>query len=311
MIMKTAMMVNKFSRSMHKVGFKLKKHSPEILMAVGITGSVVSTVLACKATLKVDAVVNKTKKSVDKIHTAVENGKTDAGELYNVEDSKKDLTIVYAQTGLELAKLYAPAVIVGVASVACILASNNILNKRNAAIAAAYATVDKSFKEYRERVVDRFGKDLDRELKYNIKAKDVEEIVKNEDGTETVVKKTINVGEPSEYSRFFDETCSGWTKDAEYNLMFIRQQQNYANELLQRRGYVYLNEVYEMLGMQKSKPGHVIGWMYDELNPVGDNYIDFGIYDVYDEAKRRFVNGHERSILLDFNVDGNIWEMMK
>lgn len=312
--MKGTEIMSKMSRSFSKVGFHLKKHSPEILVVAGVAGTVVSAVMACKATLKVNDITSETKENIEKIHTALETGETEAGQPYNEEDSKKDLTIVYAQTGVKLAKLYAPAVILGAISIASILTSNNILRKRNVALAAAYATIDNGFKEYRSRVVERFGKELDRELKYNIKAKEIERVVVNEDGTETVVKETVETAEVkdvSDYARFFDEYCTGWTKDPEYNLMFIRQQQNYANELLKNKGYVYLNEVYEMLGIRKTKAGHVVGWIYDKNHPNGDNYIDFGIYDVTDDAKRRFVNGHERSILLDFNVDGNIWELMK
>ena len=193
------------------------------------------------------------------------------------------------------------------------LASNNILRKRNIALAAAYATVDTSFKEYRNRVIDRFGKELDRELKYNIKSKEIEETVVDDKGKEKTVKKTIEVADPntySDYARFFDDGCIGWDKDAEYNLMFLKQQQNYANEMLKSKGHLFLNEVYDMLGIPRTKAGQVVGWIYDEKNPVGDNFVDFGLYDMHREAVRDFVNGYERTILLDFNVDGNIWELM-
>lgn len=306
--MKKLNVVNNVTRAFHKVGFQFKKHSPEILVITGVVGGVASAVMACKATTKVSAILDESKKTIDTIHETVNN--PEFKDRYTVEDSKKDLTIVYAQTGLKLVKLYGPAVALGVASITSILAGHSILNKRNAALAAAYATVDNSFKEYRNRVVERFGKDLDRELKYNIKAKEVEETVVDENGKETVVKKTVAVGQESDYARFFDEACAGWTKDAELNLAFLRQQQNYANELLRSRGHLFLNEVYDMLGIPRTKAGQIVGWIYDEKNPVGDNFVDFGIYDLYDERKRAFVNGYERSILLDFNVDGNIWELM-
>lgn len=305
--------MNKISRTANKVGFKLKKHSPEILLVTGVVGTVASAVLACKATLKVHEITDEAKENIADIHEATETGVTKAGKTYTEEDSKKDLTIVYAQTGLKFAKLYGPAVVIGAASIGCILASNNIIRKRNIALAAAYATVDNGFKEYRGRVVERFGKELDRELKYNIKAQEIEETVMNEDGTETVVKKTVDAADPnynSDYARFFDEYCTGWTKDAEYNLTFLKNTQAWFNTILQSKGYVYLNEVYKALGIPETKAGQVVGWVFDKEHPVGDNYIDFGIYDLYNDQKRMFVNGHERSILLDFNVDGNIWELM-
>ena len=299
------------TRTLHKIGFQLKKHSPEILITVGVAGTVASAVMACKASTKLSKVLDESKEQINQIHGYVEeNG---FSEKYTEEDSKKDVAIVYAHTGLELVKLYGPSVALGAASIACILTSSHILRKRNIALAAAYATEHLGFKEYRERVIERFGKELDRELKYNIKAREIEEVVVNEDGTEQTVKKTVNSADPnniSDYARFFDEYCEGWTKDPEYNLMFLKLQQSQANKILQTRGYLYLNEVYEMLGMDKTKAGHVVGWIYDEKNPVGDNFVDFGIYDLYDEKKRAFVNGWERSILLDFNVDGNVWELM-
>jgi hypothetical protein len=305
--------MNQVSRTFNKVGFQLKQHSPEILVVAGVVGTVASAVMACKATLKVNDVLEEPKQTIEKIHIAVENGETEAGLPYNVEDSKKDLAIVYVQTGVKLAKLYAPAIAVGALSIAGILKSNNILKKRNVALAAAYTAVDKSFKEYRSRVVERFGEELDKELKYNIKAKEVEEIVVDEYGNEKVEKTTVMVANPgkSEFAVCFDETCEGWTRDAEANKRFLIAQQNYLNQKLQTRGYVLLNEVYEALGFQKTKAGHVVGWVYDEEHPNGDNFIDFFMFDLYDENKRAFANGYEKSIWLDFNVDGNVYDLIR
>lgn len=302
--------VNNVTRKLYKVKFKMKKHSPELLVGAGVVGVVASTVLACKATLKVNQVLEESRTNIDKIHTAKETGVTEAGLEYSEDDAKKDLTVIYIQSGLKLAKLYAPAVAIGAASIGAIVGGHTILRKRNIALAAAYATIDKNFKDYRGRVVERFGEALDKELRYNIKSKEVEEIVVNEDGTESVVKKTVpiadEINEYSDYARFFDEACAGWTKDPEYNLIFLKQQQNYANDLLKRQGYLFLNDVYKMLGIDVTKAGQVVGWIYDEKNPIGDNYVDFGIYNINNERNRAFVNGRERNILLDFNVDGNI-----
>ena len=307
--MNTVAIKNVLNRKFYRAGLKLKKHSPEILLVAGVVGTVASAVMACKATLKVNEVLDETKENIDRIHTSVERGFTPAGEEYVAEDSKKDLALVYVQTGLKFAKLYGPAIVLGAASVGCILSSHNIIHKRNVGLAAAYATIDQGFKEYRERVVERFGEELDRELKYNIRAREIEETVINEDGTESTVPKTIQTAEinqHSQYARFFDETCVNWERNAERNLFFLLQQQNYANEKLQAQTYLFLNDVYEMLGFQKTAAGQVVGWVYDEKHPIGANFIDFGIHDLYDEQKRAFVNGYEKSILLDFNVDGDI-----
>jgi hypothetical protein len=229
---------------------------------------------------------------------------------YTEEDCTRDIAVTYAQTGLKLAKLYAPAIALGAVSVTSILVGHNILRKRNLALAAAYTAVDTGFKQYRGRVVERFGEKLDKELLYNIKAKEVEETVVDENGKEKTVPKTVEVADPtaamSPYTVCFDETCTGLQRDAEANKFFLFRQQDYANEKLKAEGRLFLNDVYKMIGAKQTRAGQVIGWVYDENNPIGDNYVDFGIFDIHSEASRNFVNGHEKSIWLDFNVDGNI-----
>lgn len=312
--MKKAEIMNTLTRKFYRVGFKFKKHSPEILVGAGVVGVVASAVMACKATTKLDDVLAETKDTVDKIHDVTEHPeKIPEGKEYTVEDSKKDLTIVYTQAGVKLVKLYGPAVVLGTVSIAAIIGGHHILRKRNIALAAAYTAVDKGFKEYRGRVLERFGEEVDKELRYNIKAKEIEKTVTDANGKETVVKETVDVADPnltSDYARFFDDGCTGWTKDPEFNLMFLKDQQRYADDLFKSKGHLFLNEVYDMLGIPRTQAGQVVGWIYDEKNPIGDNFIDFGIYDIADERKRSFVNGYERTILLDFNVDGNILEMI-
>lgn len=306
--MNTAIMTT-VNRTVSKVGFKMKKYSPEILVATGIVGVISSAVMACKATLKVHDILEEHKDTVDTIHA------TEAKNFpeYTAEDAKKDLTIVYVQTGLKFVKLYAPSVILGALSITSILASNNILRKRNVALGAAYAALDQGFKDYRKRVIERFGEEVDRQLKYNIKQEKIEEkVIDPETGKEKKVKRTVEVTDGGEfgspYARFYDDGCKGWEKDPELNLLFLRAEQNFANDRLRTRGYLFLNEVYERLGIPVTRTGNVVGWIYDPKNPdhEGDNYVDFGIYDIYREKARDFVNGRERVILLDFNVDGDI-----
>lgn len=302
--------MTKMSRTFNKMSLKTKKYSPEILVGVGIVGVVVSAVMACKETTKASEILDEMHEDLDKVNEAAE---TLSAEVYSDEDHKKDTTIVYVQTGVKIAKLYAPSIILGTLSITSILAGHNILRKRNLALAAAYATIDKGFKEYRNRVIERFGKELDHELRYNIKAKEFDTVEVDEKGKEKVKKETVNIADPNElsdYARFYDDGCKGWSKDPEFNLLFLKQQMNYANDLLKKRGYVFLNEVYEMLGIPKTKAGQIVGWIYDEKNPIGDNFIDFGIYNENREKNRDFVNGYERVILLDFNVDGNILDMI-
>lgn len=295
---------NKVTRTFHTTKFLIKKNSPEILVITGIVGVVASAVMACKATTKLDDILDKAKEELDVIHKGADDEKLTETEY------KKGLTLVYAKAGLELTKLYGPSVALGAVSIGCILSGNSIMRKRNAALVAAYGTLDYSFKNYRARVIERFGEELDRELKHNIRTIEVKETVTDpETGKEKKVKKQVQVtgyDGYSEYARFFDEYCAGWEKDAEWNHKFLNLQQDFANKKLKEQKYLFLNDVYEMLGIQKTNAGFQVGWIYDEEHPNGDNYVDFGIYDIHKEGARDFVNGRERSILLDFNIDGYI-----
>lgn len=303
--------ITHLTRTLNRTGLKIKKHSPEILLATGTVGIVASTVMACKATLKVEEIVDEAKEKIDTIHQV--SADPAMAEKYSEEDGKKDLAIVYTQTAVKFIKLYGPSVTIGVASLACMIGSNRILNKRNAALAAAYAAVDKSFKEYRGRVVERFGKQMDRELRYNIKAQEIEETTVDENGKETVTKKTVEVMDPNNYSQYaivFDDGNEGWDPDPERTKFFLIQQQNWANERLKAKGHLFLNEVYDMLGARRTKAGAQVGWVYDEKNCEGDNFVDFGIFDINSPKARDFVNGIEKVIVLDFNVDGYILDMI-
>jgi hypothetical protein len=186
------------------------------------------------------------------------------------------------------------------------------MRKRNVALAAAYTAVDTSFKEYRSRVVDRFGKEIDRELRYDIKAEEVERIETDENGNETVVKEIVNVAHGnshSDYARCFDECNPNFTRQADLNFCFVKQTQNYMNERLQQDGFVFLNDVYAALGFPKTSVGQFVGWLHPDTYPEckGDGFIDFGLYQDDNKNGHMFVNGYERSTWLDFNVDGPIY----
>lgn len=289
-----------------KAVMKLKKHSPEILVVAGIAGTMVSAVLACKATTKVAEILDETKGTLDTIHEGMETGAIN-GQEYTTEDGKKDTVVVYAQTGMKLAKLYGPAIILGTLSITSILASNNILRKRNVALGAAYAAIDKSFKEYRGRVIERFGEQVDTELKYGIKAKKFEEIeVDPETGKEKKVKKTVMVADPnlqSDYAVYFDSKSRNYETNPDYNRMFLKAQQAFANDKLQTRGHLFLNEVLDDLDLPRTPAGQIVGWTKD--GP--DGYVNFRIVEVERETED---GRHEPALLLDFNVEGNIWEKM-
>ena len=305
------------------VANKLQKHSPEILIVAGVAGAVTSTVMACRATLKVNDILAESNETVNKIKETASN--EEYKDVYSEEDKKKDLTICYLQTGLKLTKLYAPAVCLGALSLGAILKSNGILRKRNVALAAAYATVDQSFKQYRGNVIERFGEKIDYELKNNLKAKEIVETTTDENGDEKTEKKTVyEPGDPSRisgYGRYFEKyTRDGdgntvvnpnWEENNEYNMMFLRAMEKQANRILRARKRLFLNEVYQMLGLPISKAGQVVGWVYDPENQNGDNYVSFGLLDDGPDMYSDYVYGNDPAIFLNFNVQGDVWSMMK
>ena len=304
-------------KMINKVKFNVVKHSPEILMGIGIAGVITSTVLACRSTLKVKDILEDKETNMNNVKEVLAEGRED----YTEEDARKDKTIIMTTTAIRIMKLYAPSVIIGAGSIACLLESHNVMRNRNAGLAAALAATTESFKQYRERVTAKYGDEVDKEMRYGIKKEK-----KEKDGKKT--KEDIVVGcdekELSGYARYFNENNINWTDDPQYNMMFLRQNQNWANDKLISQGYLYLNDVYDALGFPKTKAGQVVGWVYDpKNNERGDNYIDFGIYDLnvrgyrdemandtIAEERQDFINGYRNSILLDFNVDGNIWETM-
>lgn len=310
--MKKNEIVKKISGNMNKIGFKLKKHSPEIFIVTGVIGTVASCIIACKATTKVNDILEETKETLDVIHNGAENGEIN-GKEYTKEDSKKDITIVYFQTGLKFVKLYAPSVILGTLSLASIITSHNIMRKRNLALAAAYTAIDTSFKDYRKRVVERYGKDVDEELRYNIKKEVIEKIEVGEDGKEKKIKEEVSVIDsdlPNDYARWFDRAnAKAYEDNHDYNLYILSGAQTLFNNKLIANGYVFLNDVYYELGIPKTKAGQIVGWVYrpDDPDYKGDGYIDFGMKTVL----RKTPDGqYEEAILLDFNLDGNILDLM-
>lgn len=295
----------KISGVISKATFALRKRSPEILIGCGIVGVVVSAVWACKSTIKVNDILKSTSDDLETIKK----------ETKDVEEAKKKKVSVYAKTSLRVAKLYSGPIVLGTVSLLSIVASNTISRKRYSAMAAAYATVDGGFKAYRKSVVDRFGAEVDHQLRHNITKEEVKEKEVDENGKEKTVKKKVDVvgkryDDYSEYARFFDEANPYWQKDASLNHMFLRAQQSYFNDKLRVEGRVFLNDVYKAIGFPTTKAGQVVGWVYDPTRTDIDSYIDFGINDVHRACVRDFVNGYERTILLDFNVDGDIWSDM-
>lgn len=296
-------------------GLILKKYSPEILTAAGVIGTVGSTVLACKATLKVEDILDEAKKKSNLIN-AVHDGEIEVDAEYTDKDYSKDLLVNRTQTAVKLIKLYGPAISLGALSITAILGGQHILRKRNVAVMAAYKLCEESFNNYRSRVKDELGEEKDRQFYYGMTEETVKDKVKSKDGkTKTVTKKVEKAPDHlySQYARFFDEANINWDKSPEQNMYFLKMVQNQMNDKLKARGHVFLNEVYDALGFDRSEAGQLVGWVWNKDNTAmeaGDGYIDFGIFDGNDCAKRAFVNGDERSILLDFNIDGMIYDLI-
>lgn len=272
-----------------------QKHSPTLLFAGGVVGLAATVVVACRATLKADALIAEHKSNLKHIERLEHID-------YTEDDRRKDKALLVAQTSLKIAKVYLPAVGLAALTVTSFTSSHVILSRRNTGLMAAYAALDKGFKEYRARVREQFGDEKDREFKHGLLDR---EVIMDEDGE---IIRTVETGYagPSVYARFFDEGSRFWRRSALHNKVFLTSQQNYLNDLLHAQGHVFLNEAYDALGLQRSKQGAVVGWVQGH----GDDYIDFGVFDGNDERKRAFIRGDEYSVLLDFNVDGVIYDLI-
>lgn len=291
------------TKTVARTVLKTQKHSPTILFGSGVVGIGATIVLACKATLKLDEILQESEK---KLQQADEVARS-MPQRYSEIDKRKDVAYIRIQTLSKVCKLYMPTIIVGVASVAALTGSHHILKSRNANLTAAYAALQKGMDEYRKRVADELGEDRERELRYGYEEHEV--VSEGAHGPEVQRVKRVSPNGASIYARFFDEMCPDFQRTPEYNMLFLKCQQDYANDKLRARGHVFLNEVYDSLGLERSKAGAVVGWV---LNADGrrDNYIDFGIFDANRPGARDFVNGREGAILLDFNVDGNILDLI-
>ena len=288
------------TRSVGMTLLKVQKFSPQILLGVGIAGLVGTVVLAARATLHLEEAVYETAEDLELVKdTEYETGKRDG----------KGIAVVYAKAGLRFGKLYGPATLLGLASISAIVGGHGILMSRNAGLIAAYTLLDESYKTYRGRVREELGEDKDKRFFGGI----IEDRVEYEDADgkthrrTTVTVDNVNEG-TSIYAKWFDETSPNWCDSKLYNMTFLKGVQNMANDKLHSQGYLFLNEVYEMLGIPRTKPGQVVGWVSGVRGK--DDFVDFGLYDPESRGARDFVNGYEKNILLDFNVDGVIWDLM-
>jgi len=295
----------KVRQAISRTGLKIKKYSPEILMGAGVIGFVGTVILACHETTKAGEILDAHRDKMNDISQAI--AITDAEE-YSEKDIQKDKMIVYAHTAVDFAKLYAPAIALGVLSITSILVSNKIIKKRYLGAVAAYNVVSTAFAEYRNRVKSELGDEMDHHFRYGTEnGTEIVEVV-DENGKKKKVKqatKEIDKNNISGYARVFDNSCPDWDENPNFSLFFLRAQESYANDRLSIRGHLFLNEVYEMLGFPATPEGAVAGWL---KNGDGDSYVDFGLHNYENPSVLNFINGKSNEVLLDFNVDGVIFD---
>jgi uncharacterized protein DUF6353 len=279
-----------------------RKHSPAILFAAGVVGVVGTAVLAARATLKVEEVLEEHEKTAYSIN---ELAQMEADSVYSEDDRKKDMVLLYVKTAARFGKLYGPAFLCGAASIAALTGSHVVLNRRYAAAVAAYAASNEGFRKYRERVAKALGAERELEFNYDRETETVVETMA--DGKTKEMEKIRAISGLSQYAMVFDESSStSWKREHGYNQLFIQCQQNYANDLLRARGHVFLNEVLDSLGMERVPYGQLVGWVAGK----GDDFVDFGVFRGDTWNAQNFVNGDEKSIILDFNVAGEVWKMI-
>ena len=293
-------------KSFKKAQLTVRKHSPEILMVAGVIGTVAGAVMACKETLELGDVLDECKQEKNELEEQYA-----MCEEYSEDALKKDQVKLTIKHAVKIVKLYAPSVIMEATSIGVIFASNDIMRKRNASMAAAYATLNSMYKRYRQNVIESYGEEVDKDMRFGVKHEKVTEI--DEDGNKVKIDARIvdldnTALAISDYSRFFQSGCKGFdASSGRYNLLYLKGIQAMFNNKLIADGYVMLNDVYRELGFDTIPEGWSIGWVYDESNPIGDNYIDFGLYEARNKNQRA-VNDWEPVILMDFNVDGNLYE---
>lgn len=297
--------MGKLKTFMARTGLQIKKHSPIILTITGVVGLTAAGVMACVQTKKVDKVIERHHCKIEDIHDCKDEIIAECGApAYRATVTKE-----YLRTVLDFTKLYGIPIALAGVSITAILCGHNILSKRHAALSAAYNALNSAFSTYRERVRKDLG--VDKEMEYYTGKKVVKKL-NEDDGSEQKVIDDLtgdtDANGYSPYARFFDESSDKWKKDPMYNKQWVLSVQNWANNLLKTRGHVFLNEVYDALGFKHTAAGAVVGWFLTNDGST-DNCIDFGLYKDADEY-RAFINERDYNILLDFNVDGVIYDML-
>jgi len=291
---------NGISSKLGRLGLIAQKTSPTVLFGIGVVGVVATVVMASKATLKLEQILEDAEKETYQI----QDGVARHPEKYSDMDEKQALLAVRSKMTIKVVKLYAPAAITGMVAIAALTGSHYILSQRNLALTAAYAVLEKGFKGYRDRVVGEYGEEVDRDLYNGFETHQITEQTAEGKKTRTV-KIATGIGNPDEtYKRMFDELSPRWSPEPNYNQFTLTAEQNYLNDLLRSRGHVFLNEVYGRLGIPHSKAGAVCGWIKGQ----GDDYIDLGIFRDNEYMGLEFVDGNAPGVIINPNVQGIIYD---
>jgi Family of unknown function (DUF6353) len=280
-----------------------QKNSPRILFVTGIALFGGSIVAACQGTLNLEKTLDEIQKQRNDVRDHIE----DYPERYSDRQISRLHAYVTAKGVAKIAKLYLPSIALGVAAVGCLTVSHNQLTRRNAGLSAALAATERALDAYRNRVREAYGDDKELELWRGEKTESVP--VLDDEGRETKSKTKIKVGGGySPYSRIWGrDTTFEWDPRPEYNLAKLRSVQEYCTIKLNHYGHLFLNEVYAELGLDHTTAGSQVGWMASKYGGK-DGFVDFGVLAPGEEVRwLDFVQGREDHIMLDFNVDGEIW----
>lgn len=292
------------------LAFTAKKYAPQIAIFSGIGLGLGGVVTACVATHKLGGVLKESKEELSNIHD--KRVVDPECKEYTKKEEQKDTVKVYAKASGKILNNYKWAIGMEAASVILILVGSKVLNQRYISTAVALAGMTADFKDYRKEVVNRYGEEVDRQIRYGYVTEEIKEKEVDENGKTKTVKKTINVlpeeaaskhrNSELDYCRVFDWTNPWWQNDISYNLTFLRSQQSYFNDLLRANRHVFLNDVLKALGYPATRVGQEVGWNYDP-DTDNDGYIDFRITEAYVDDEH---GSRKKVILLDFNVDGSI-----
>ena len=290
----------------NKALFKLKNASPAIALGGGIVCGIAATYFACKATLKVDAVLEEAKQQVTTIHAVADDPQY--ADKYTESDKQRDLTITYVRTIWGLTKLYAPALTLGGASVALLIGSHRMMTKRVAALGATVAVLSESLTRYRGQIAELYGEEKEKDIYYGLETQKVDEIIVDEEtGKETKKKVPAKVMNPekriSSYAMYFDSSNPNYIDgDAIHNSDFLADVETYLNRTLRNRGWMFLNDVRINYGFKPIPEGQVLGWTYDSKDAKQDpDPIDTGIMHISRQEVRDFRNGYEKVFIIDFD----------